>query len=273
MTHAPADDPVIHDAAAPIGLSAAAGAAESAWIATLAHELRGPLWAVQLALNELRDVCGVEPAAREAREAAERGSRHMARVIEDVLDLCRGAHGKLTVRRDPIDVADVVAGAVAVARPLLAARRVTLAVSVPPRPPVLEGQASRVQQVLTNLLANAAKFTAPGGHVELAVEAHGGSAVFRVRDDGIGIAPDLLPHVFEAYRQGTDRQGAGRHGGLGVGLAVVKALVELHGGTVTAHSDGHGAGAEFVVRLPACDAAPHATRAWAARSLSTGDAQ
>ena len=231
----------------PLGL---AGAGDQ-WLATLAHELRSPLGAVLMSLDELRPACAAEPDARAARDSAERGSRQMARVIEDVLDLCRGTRGLPPAERAPVDLPRVMAGAIAAARPLLVARRHRLSVQIPDRLPPVDAQASRVEQVLTNLLVNAAKFTEPGGHVRLSAEAAGDAVVLRVADDGIGIAPDLLPHVFDAYRQGPSSALGRPSVGLGIGLALVRWLVELQGGTVTAHSDGPGRGAEFVVRLPA----------------------
>jgi signal transduction histidine kinase len=171
----------------------------------------------------------------------------MARLIEDVLDLCRGTRGTLAFRARPVDLATVVAAAVRSVRPQIAARRHRLTVSLPPNSTVLEADAGRLEQVLSNLLANAAKFTEPGGHVDLIAAPTPTGLVIRVRDDGVGIEPEALPHVFDLYHQGR----AGRErGGLGIGLALVRSLVELHGGSVTAQSDGPGTGAQFTVFLP-----------------------
>jgi signal transduction histidine kinase len=219
------------------------------WMATLAHELRNPLNVIVMALDMLQPICAEEPSAREARDAAEHGSLHMARIIDDVLDLCRGTHGKLCLCRERVDLAEVVARAVETSRPLLAAGNHRLTVSLPPEPVTLEADGSRLQQILTNLLTNAAKYTNPGGQISLIVHSAAGALMFRIRDNGIGIAPDLLPCIFDLYRQGAGAQS--RHqGGLGIGLALVKSLVELHGGTVAAYSGGVNSGSEFVVRLP-----------------------
>jgi signal transduction histidine kinase len=219
------------------------------WIATLTHELRNPLNVIMMALNMLQPICADEPAAREARDAAEHVSFHMARIIDDVLDLCRGTHAKLCLNLERVDLAKVVARAIETSRPLLAGGNHRLTVSLPPEPVTLEADGSRLQQILTNLLTNAAKYTNPGGQISLIVHSAAGVLVLRVRDNGIGIAPDLLPRIFDLYRQGT---GAGSHhrGGLGIGLALVKSLVELHGGSIAAYSGGVNSGSEFVVRLP-----------------------
>ena len=225
------------------------------WVAVLAHELRGPLGAVLMSLDELRPACDAEPDARLARESAERGSRQMARVIEDVLELCRGGLPPAGEEQQPppADVPAAVAGAVAAARPLMTARGHQLSVRLCPRLPAVEARGSRLEQVLTNLLVNAAKFTDPGGHICLTAEAtaDGGTIVMRVSDDGIGMSSNLLPRVFDAGRRGPASGHGDAPAGLGLGLALVKSLVELHGGTVTAHSQGIGHGSEFVVRLPA----------------------
>ena len=169
----------------------------------------------------------------------------MAEIIRDVLERNRGVQQ----RSGPHDVSlgEIVAGAMEIAHPLLAAGRHRLAILLPPDPVPLRGHRARLQQVLTNLLTNAAKFTAPGGQISLIAEMQGAQLEIRARDTGIGIEPQLLPHIFELYRQGDE---AGAQGGLGIGLALVKSMVESHGGCVSAHSGGPGMGAEFVVSLP-----------------------
>jgi signal transduction histidine kinase len=149
-----------------------------------------------------------------------------------------------------VELAAVVAWATEATAHLLAARGHRLTVSLPPGPVTLDGDRLRLEQVLTNLLANAAKYTGPGGHVRLTAAVEAGQVVVRVRDNGRGIAPDLLPRVFDLFRQGLG-SGERAAGGLGIGLALVKSLVELHGGSVAAFSDGPGTGSELVVRLPA----------------------
>ena len=173
----------------------------------------------------------------------------MASVIRDVLDLCRSARGCLPAHLERVDLPLVVAGAVAATRPLMVARHHRLTVSIPQRLPTLIAQASRIEQILTNLIDNAAKFTEAGGHVTLTVEPVADAIELRVRDDGTGIAREMLPHVFDSRR----RDAASRHrpgAGLGIGLPLVKTLVHLLQGTVIVHSDGPGTGSEFVVRLP-----------------------
>ena len=219
--------------------------------ATMAHELRNPLASILLDLHVIRHGGVDEAVAREAYARAERQARHMARIIETVLEISRGEHGKLRLRTQRVALAAVVDDAVEIARPALAGRGHRLTVSLPPEPVSLVADASRLVQVLTNLLTNAARYTDPGGEIGLVVEAADGVAVLRVRDNGEGIAPDLLPRIFDLFRQG-DRPEHREGGGLGIGLALVKVLVELHGGSIAAYSRGPGTGSEFVVRLPGC---------------------
>jgi signal transduction histidine kinase len=219
-------------------------------LATVAHELRGPLATILSALEAMTDRDEADPAMRRACEAVGRQALRAVRIVDDLFDVCAGSLGKLSLNKEVVEVAGVVAGALEAAGHLLAGHELT--VSLPPRPLFVLADPLRVEQVLTNLLANAAKFTDPGGHIRLAAEEDAGHAVFRVRDDGRGIPPNLLPRVFDLFAQGADA-GARAAGGLGLGLALVKSLVELHGGRVAACSDGPGRGAEFVVRLPACD--------------------
>lgn len=222
--------------------------------AALAHELRNPLASILTGLHVIR-LSGVdEAAARQARDRAERQARHMARIIEAVLDICRGGHGKLRLRKERVDLAAVMADAIEIARPSLTSRGHHLTVSLPPEPVSLVADASRLIQVLTNLLTNAAQYTVPGGEIGLAAEVGHGVVVMRVRDNGMGIAPELLPRIFDLFQQG-DQPGNRACGGLGIGLALVKSLVELHGGSIAAYSQSPGSGSEFVVRLPNC--APH----------------
>jgi signal transduction histidine kinase len=171
------------------------------------------------------------------------------RITDDLFDLSAGFLGKLSLHKEVVELAAVVTAATEATAHLLAARGHRLTVSLPVGPVFLVADPVRLEQVLTNLLANAAKYTDRGGDIRLTAEAAVGRAVLRVRDNGRGIAPGLLPRVFDLFWQGRDDQPAG---GLGLGLALVKALVELHGGSVEARSDGPGAGAEFTVRLPAC---------------------
>jgi signal transduction histidine kinase len=219
--------------------------AKDRFLAVLAHELRTPLAAVLSGLEVLRRHPGGSAAAR-ARELAARQARTMGQLIGDLLDASRTARGKVRLERARVDLAAVVVGAAEAVAPLVEERRHHLEVVVPPGPLYLEGDALRLHEVFVNLLTNAARYTAAGGHIRLGVEPGPGEAVVRVRDDGVGIAPETLPRVFDLFVQAED----GSQGGLGIGLHLAQALVRLHGGTVTAASDGPGRGSEFVVRLP-----------------------
>ena len=217
-------------------------------LATLAHELRDPLTAIVLAL-ELHSGEG-DPAVRRTLTMAAHQARRVVRLVDDLFDLCAGSWDSLPLWKEVVDLAEVVAGARETTTHLLAARGHRLTVSVPAEPVFLVADPVRLEQVLTNLLANAAKFTDPGGDIRLTAAVEAGLIVLRVRDNGRGIAPDLLPRVFDAFWQAPE---AGKNGavGLGLGLALVKSLVEMHGGSVAARSEGPGTGAEFIVRLPA----------------------
>jgi two-component system CheB/CheR fusion protein len=216
-------------------------------LATLAHELRDPLATILLALD--LHSRGGDPAARWALTMAAHQARRAVRIVEDLFDLCAGSRGRLPLRKEVVDLAAVVAGATGATAHRLAARGHRLTVSLPAEPLYLVADPLRLEQVLTNLLANAAKFTDPGGDIRLSAWAEAGQVVLRVRDNGRGIAPDLLPRVFDPFWQGPENQAAG---GLGIGLALVKSLVESHGGSVAAHSGGPGTGSEFVISLPVC---------------------
>jgi signal transduction histidine kinase len=224
-------------------------------LGTLAHELRNPLGAIVSAAHAIATECDTEPLVRRALTLMERQSRQALRIIDDLFDLCAWAEGKLPLRKEVVGLAALVAAATETASHLLAARRHRLTVSLPPGPVSLEGDPLRLQQVLTNLLGNAAKFTEPGGHIRLSARVEAGQVVLRVRDNGRGIDPDLLPRVFDRFYQ-IPGPGGQATGGLGLGLALVKSLVELHGGSVAACSDGPGTGCEFVVRLPAWAGGP-----------------
>jgi signal transduction histidine kinase len=218
-------------------------------LGTLAHELRSPLVTIVSAVQVVMATCDMGPVAQRALGVMERQSRQAVQLVDDLLDVCAGGLGKLPLRMEVVSLAEIVARATETAGPLLTARQHRFTVSLPPEPVSVEADPQRLAQVLTNLLGNAAKFTDPGGHIRLTAGVEAGQIVLRVRDNGRGIDPDLLPGVFDLYQQ---IQGPGRQaGGLGIGLALVKSLVELHGGSVAACSAGLGAGSEFVVRLPA----------------------
>jgi signal transduction histidine kinase len=219
-------------------------------LATLAHELRSPLATILFALEAIPDDRDGDTTTQWARSIAERQARRAVRLIDDLFDVCAGAWGKLSLHEEFVGLSEIVRGATEATDYLMSARRHRLTISLPPEPVILHVDPLRMEQVLTNLLVNAAKFTEPGGHIRLSAEIEDGQIVLRVRDNGRGIAADMLPRVFELFLQAPET-GARRPGGIGLGLALVKALVELHGGCVAAFSDGPGCGSEFVVRLPA----------------------
>ncbi len=219
------------------------------FLATLGHELRNPLAAIQTCAHLIQPGEVAAESLAEVREMIVRQSRLMARLIEDLLDLTRVSRGTLAVRKEPVELADVVARAVGHIRPLVQDRRHELTVAIPEGSTVIQADPMRLEQVLANLLTNAAKYTDPGGRIELIAAPEGDDLVVRVRDTGIGLAPEALPGLFRLYTQ-LDAARERSRGGLGIGLALVKSLVELHGGTVSAQSEGPGRGSEFVVRLP-----------------------
>ena len=233
----------------------AANRAKDEFLAMLGHELRNPLAPILTALETMRVKDGI--ALRREREVIERQVKHMVRLVDDLLDLSRIAEGHLHLDRHHVELAAIVAHALEVAAPLVDERRHALAVAVPGDLWV-HGDEQRLGQVVANLLTNAAKYTPPGGHLEVRAALEGDVVVIAIADDGIGIPDELLPRVFDRFVQGRRTLDRG-DGGLGIGLAIVKTLVGLHGGTVTVHSDGRDRGSTFEVRLPAV-AAPDDTR-------------
>jgi signal transduction histidine kinase/CheY-like chemotaxis protein len=219
------------------------------FLAMLAHELRNPLAAISNAGHVLGQVDGAGARTRDLVGVIGRQIRHLSRLVDDLLDVSRLTRGRIELRKRPVELRPIVEGAVETTRPLLEQRGHRLAVSVPDEPAVLEADATRIEQVLANLLNNAAKFTEPGGSIDLSARVQDGEAVLKVKDNGPGIAPDLLPRIFDLFVQ-EDRSLARSHGGLGIGLTLVRSLVERHGGKVEARSDGPGQGSEFEVRLP-----------------------
>jgi signal transduction histidine kinase/CheY-like chemotaxis protein len=220
------------------------------FLAMLAHELRNPLAPIVSGLDLLRRDGSPAEARRRALDAAERQVRHLTRLVGDLLDVARIRTGKVELRRAPVDLLRAVEDAVAAVEPIVRAQEQELAVALPGAPLRVEGDAVRLTQIVENLLHNAAKYTAPGGHLRLEVRRDGAQAVVHVSDDGIGMSAELLPRIFDTFVQGA--QPASRApGGLGLGLTLVRSLVERHGGSVTAASAGEGLGSSFEVRLPA----------------------
>jgi PAS domain S-box-containing protein len=220
------------------------------FLATLAHELRNPLAPVRNAVEVMKRRPDAAPDVRWAGDLIDRQVRVMARLLDDLLDVSRITRGKLDLRRERVDLAAVVAAAVETSRPLIDAGGHELTVALPADPIALHADPVRLAQVFANLLNNAAKYTEPGGHIRLSAERAGGEVVVAVTDDGIGLSADMLPRLFHIFSQAESALGRAQ-GGLGIGLSLVRGLVELHGGTIEARSDGPRRGSTFVVRLPA----------------------
>lgn len=219
------------------------------FLAMLAHELRNPLAPIRNSLHILKRPETDRPTAVQMLDMAERQVRNMARLLDDLLDVSRISRGKIELRREPLELTSVVHRAVEAVRSLFEQRRHELTVSLPPAAVYVNADSTRLEQVLTNLLNNAAKYTDPGGHISITLDAQAGEAVLRVRDTGIGIDPQMLPHIFDLFVQ-AERRLDRAQGGVGIGLTLVNRLVELHGGRVEAHSPGLGQGSEFTVWLP-----------------------
>ncbi|HSH90560.1 MAG TPA: ATP-binding protein, partial [Ramlibacter sp.] len=225
-----------------------ANRAKDEFLAMLGHELRNPLAPISTAL-ELMARRHPDTAVEERRVIA-RQVTHMSRLIDDLLDISRITQGKVQLRKESVDLRTVVANALELTKPVFNDHARPVEVHVPDAPAMVEGDAVRLAQVVGNLLVNAAKFTPAAGRVALLLAEHDGQFQLRVEDSGSGIAPDLLPRVFDLFVQGRQRIDR-RGGGLGLGLAIVRSLVELHGGTVKAESAGEGQGSRFTVSLPA----------------------
>ena len=238
------------------------------FLATLGHELRNPLAPIRNAV-ELMNLKGADdPVLQSARDMIDRQARHMVRLIDDLLDASRITTGKVELRRERVELAAVVEQALETSRPHLGGHEFT--VTLPPQPVWLHADPVRLAQVLGNLLHNACKYTPPGGQIRLTAELAGEHALVTVRDSGIGIAAEHLPQLFEMFSQATPALERAQ-GGLGIGLALARALVEMHGGSIAAHSDGAACGSEFVVTLPVAGqaaATPPAKRRAAASSAA-----
>ena len=219
------------------------------FLAMLAHELRNPLAPISNATRTLQLGGHDEGALRSASDTLERQVRQLSRLVDDLLDMSRITRGTIELRREPIELETVVQQAIETVRPLFNRMHQELTVAVPSHPTYLDADPARLAQVVGNLLNNASKFTDKGGHVWLTIGHEGEQAVIRVRDNGIGLAADSLPRVFDMFAQ-VDTSLERSRDGLGIGLTLVRTLAEMHGGTVEVRSDGLGRGSEFVVRLP-----------------------
>ncbi|MGE0756962.1 MAG: response regulator [Pirellulaceae bacterium] len=230
------------------------------FLATLAHELRNPLAPILNAI-QLLGVPDLAPAeADELRQMIERQVKHMVRLVDDLLDLSRITQSKIKLQRHRVAVSEIVQNAIETSRPLLSAGHHEVEVQIPDEPLIVLADTVRLTQVLANLLNNAAKFTPERGRICVAAERHGQEIALSVIDSGLGIPPDMLGKVFEMFTQ-VNQHLIGSQGGLGIGLSLVKGLVQLHGGTVEVYSEGEGRGARFTVRLPVAETATAAAPA------------
>ncbi len=219
------------------------------FLATLAHELRNPLAPIANSLQILK-MARVNPAMiQETRDTMERQLNHLVRLVDDLMDVSRVMRGKIELRKERIELASIIARAVETVQPAIELQEHQLSVDLPPESLPLDADPMRLAQVVGNLLANAAKYTEPHGQIRLRAEQDGESVVLRIKDTGIGIAPEMLPKVFELFVQ-ADHAAVRSQGGLGIGLTLARNLVEMHGGSVEAKSPGLGKGSEFIVRLP-----------------------
>ena len=227
------------------------------FLAMLAHELRNPLAPISNAVHILRVSDGDAGKLAWARELISRQLRQLVRLVDDLLDVSRITRGKIELKVETVDVAQVVNEAIDTSRPSIDAQRHTLSLQLPAEPLCVRGDYARVAQVLSNLLNNAAKYTPKGGRVSLSAAREGDDVVFRVRDSGVGIPPEFLHSIFDPFTQ-VDRTLARSHGGLGIGLTLVRRLVEMQGGSVGVRSEGRNRGSEFTVRLPVAERASNA---------------
>jgi signal transduction histidine kinase/DNA-binding response OmpR family regulator len=224
------------------------------FLAMLAHELRNPLAPIRNAVHILKMLGATDATLMRARDMIDRQVGHMARLIDDLLDMSRLSRGKVLLRRQPVDLARLVEDAAGDYRPVLEAAGLALRLELPDVPVCVDGDPTRLAQVLGNVLHNAHKFTDAGGAVTVRLAAENGEACITVRDSGIGMEPEMLGRIFETFSQADSSLDRSR-GGLGLGLALVKGLIQLHGGSVRAQSDGLGRGTSIAIRLPLHDAA------------------
>jgi PAS domain S-box-containing protein len=226
------------------------GRRKDEFLAMLAHELRNPLAPIRNAAYLLTVRGATEPRVTRAREMIDRQVNQLTRLIDDLLDVSRITRGKIRLDAEPTTLEFVISRSIETARPLIDAHRHRLSVELPSEPLFLHADLTRLGQAFANLLNNAAKFTPDGGTITLMAQQTGPTIEVRVRDSGIGVAPDMLPRIFDLFTQVDSTPGRSQ-GGLGIGLTLVRTLIEMHGGSVEAHSAGPGKGSEFLVRLPA----------------------
>jgi PAS domain S-box-containing protein len=219
------------------------------FLAMLSHELRNPLAPISNAVYMLHMKTIDDPELRWLRDVIERQVGQLTRLVDDLLEVSRVTSGNIRLQRETVELTGLVAQAIESSRPLLDARRHHLEVSMPPEAIYVNGDATRLSQIVVNLLNNSAKYTPEGGRIEVSVRSEGNDAAIRVRDNGVGITPEFMPKIFDLFTQG-ERTLDRSEGGLGIGLTLVRRLVEMHGGTIEAHSQGAGLGSEFRVVLP-----------------------
>jgi len=224
--------------------------AKDEFLAMLAHELRNPVAAIRNAMQTIRDKAERNPDLQQATDVVEQQVKHLAWLLDDLLDVSRLTRGKIALRKETVALQTIVAEALETARGVIDPRGHAVSVSLPEEPLRFEADPTRIIQIVGNLLDNAAKYTPRGGEISVRGYYERGEVVLRVRDTGIGISPEMLPRVFDLFVQ-SDPFLARSEGSLGVGLTLARTLVELHGGSINAHSEGAGRGSEFVVRLPA----------------------
>ncbi|MDB5841495.1 MAG: hybrid sensor histidine kinase/response regulator [Herminiimonas sp.] len=224
---------------------------QNEFLAMLAHELRNPLASIGMAAILLEKIAAAHADLPKLHTIIHRQTEHMARLLDDLLDAARINSGKIALTMEPVSLSEILERALETSRPFVNARKQQLTVDVPNEPLVIEGDRVRLAQVFSNLLVNASKFTQDQGLITLSVEKQPGNAVITVRDNGMGIAPDVLPYIFEMFTQGP-RSLARSEGGLGIGLTVVRSMVKMHGGSVEARSAGPNCGSAFIVVLPLC---------------------
>lgn len=240
------------------------------FMALLSHELRNPLSPILNALNILRQLRTADPIIEQAGNIIERQVGQMVRMVDDLLDISRITKGKLRLQKEKVDLRVAMNRAAESVRPMIDARKHEFSLLLPTEPLWVDADPVRLEQVAVNLLNNAAKFTDPGGSLGLIVSREGTEAVIRVRDNGLGIAPEMLPRIFGLFTQ-VDGALSRSHGGLGIGLALASTLVEMHGGRVQACSAGLGKGSEFTVKLPLlADTLPEAAKIYFERGTRTG---
>lgn len=241
--------PELHQARLRMEELATANRRKDEFLAVLGHELRNPLTSISNGIHLLSQQTQDTPAWQKTQAMLQRQVRRMNQLLHDLLDVSRVTHGRLRLQCERIDLRAVVSNAIETLGPDINERRHRLTTALPDVPVWLQGDPGRLEQVFVNLLANASKYTNAGGELAVWMHMRDGQAIVRVRDSGIGIAPEVLPELFHLFRQ-ADEAAPGAQSGLGIGLALVRNLVESHGGSVTGASAGLGRGSEFTVRLP-----------------------